>query len=111
MRMILTVIPHPIRPAVAAAAMYRLHAVLARNALWSRVAGLLESSGPLYRMFTAGERVTKSRLFGCQMCGQCALPVTAYTCPMTCPKQLRNGPCGGVSVQGMCEVFPAERCV
>jgi hypothetical protein len=30
---------------------------------------------------------------------------------MTCPKQLRNGPCGGVSVQGRCEVHPEVRCV
>ncbi|PXY37079.1 hypothetical protein BAY59_00360 [Prauserella coralliicola] len=45
------------------------------------------------------------------MCGQCALPVTGYTCPMTCPKQLRNGPCGGVSPEGRCEVHPDVRCV
>jgi Methylene-tetrahydrofolate reductase C terminal len=45
------------------------------------------------------------------MCGQCALPATGYACPMTCPKQLRNGPCGGVSPNGDCEVYPGERCV
>jgi hypothetical protein len=45
------------------------------------------------------------------MCGQCALPVTAYACPMTCPKQLRNGPCGGVAPDGSCEVYPGMRCV
>ena len=45
------------------------------------------------------------------MCGQCALPVTAYACPMTCPKQLRNGPCGGVGMDGSCEVYPGMRCV
>jgi hypothetical protein len=45
------------------------------------------------------------------MCGQCALPATAYACPMTCPKQLRNGPCGGVGPGGDCEVYPGERCV
>jgi hypothetical protein len=37
--------------------------------------------------------------------------VTGYTCPMTCPKQLRNGPCGGVGADGSCEVYPAMRCV
>ena len=30
---------------------------------------------------------------------------------MTCPKQLRNGPCGGVSPDGQCEVYPGLRCV
>jgi hypothetical protein len=50
-------------------------------------------------------------LFGCRMCGQCALPVTGYSCPMGCPKELRNGPCGGVGPGGACEVYPEKRCV
>jgi hypothetical protein len=33
------------------------------------------------------------------------------TCPMTCPKNLRNGPCGGVRDNGHCEVIPEMRCV
>jgi hypothetical protein len=53
----------------------------------------------------------KQQIFGCRMCGQCALPVTGYACPMTCPKQLRNGPCGGVGRDGSCEVYPELRCV
>jgi hypothetical protein len=32
------------------------------------------------------------------------------TCPMTCPKNLRNGPCGGVRANGHCEVKPEMRC-
>jgi hypothetical protein len=91
--------------------MFRLHRLLEPNRLWYRLAVLLEYNPALYRVFTWAERRTKHRLFGCRMCGQCALPATAYTCPETCPKQLRNGPCGGVSAEGQCEVYPDLRCV
>jgi hypothetical protein len=57
------------------------------------------------------EEVIKKPLFDCQMCGQCVLHVTGMTCPMTCPKQLRNGPCGGVRMNGRCEVKPEMDCV
>lgn len=30
---------------------------------------------------------------------------------MTCPKSMRNGPCGGVRADGSCEVVPAMTCV
>ena len=33
------------------------------------------------------------------------------SCPMNCPKQLRNGPCGGVRANGNCEVKPNMPCV
>ena len=45
------------------------------------------------------------------MCGQCVLHNTGMTCPMTCPKTLRNGPCGGVRADGTCEVKPDMTCV
>lgn len=41
------------------------------------------------------ERIVKGPLFGCRMCGNCLLQETAFICPMSCPKGLRNGPCGG----------------
>jgi hypothetical protein len=57
------------------------------------------------------EKVGKEAVFDCQMCGQCILHSTGMTCSMTCPKNLRNGPCGGVRVNGHCEVKPEMRCV
>ncbi len=57
------------------------------------------------------EEIVKKPLFDCQMCGQCILHLTGMTCPMTCPKQLRNGPCGGVGPNGTCEVEPGMDCV
>lgn len=68
---------------------------------YERVAGIIK--GP--------EDFAKERLFGCQRCGQCVLHSTGMTCPMNCPKNLRNGPCGGVRPNGHCEVKPEMRCV
>ena len=103
--------PRPRRPRVSFRAMRLAHALLARNPVLRAVARRLESHLPALRAFIAAERAIKERLFGCRMCGQCTLPSTAYACPMTCPKQLRNGPCGGVSPDGSCEVYPGMRCV
>ncbi len=92
---------------------YRLQRALRPNAGWRWLSARIEASGPARaRGFTAAERVVKEDLFGCRMCGQCALPVTGYVCPMGCPKELRNGPCGGqVGPDGSCEVYPALMCV
>ncbi len=49
------------------------------------------------------ELLVKQPLFGCQACGNCVLSHMEYVCPQTCPKQMRNGPCGGTSF-GRCEV-------
>lgn len=57
------------------------------------------------------EKQVKGFLFDCQMCGQCALSHTGMSCPMNCPKEIRNGPCGGVRANGNCEVYPDMRCV
>ncbi|MFN0073125.1 MAG: methylenetetrahydrofolate reductase C-terminal domain-containing protein [Chloroflexota bacterium] len=53
------------------------------------------------------EMSVKEPVFGCQACGNCVLSYTEYVCPQTCPKQLRNGPCGGTS-NGRCEVVDKE---
>ena len=52
----------------------------------------------------------KSPMFGCQACGNCVLGDMEYVCPQTCPKQLRNGPCGGTN-NGQCEVIPENPCI
>ncbi len=57
------------------------------------------------------ESLLKGALFDCQMCGQCVLANTGMSCPMNCPKSIRNGPCGGVRNNGYCEVKPDMRCV
>jgi hypothetical protein len=57
------------------------------------------------------EKRVKGFLFDCRMCGQCVLSSTGMSCPMNCPKQLRNGPCGGVRANGNCEVEPNMPCV
>ena len=65
----------------------------------------------LEKPVAAVEKTVKGFLFDCQMCGQCVLSSTGMSCPMNCPKNLRNGPCGGVRANGYCEVKPDMRCV
>jgi methylenetetrahydrofolate reductase (NADPH) len=63
----------------------------------------------LTRLFTGFESSVKGVLFGCRMCGNCILQETALVCPMTCPKGLRNGLCGGSTVDH-CYVDPSRPC-
>jgi len=47
----------------------------------------------------------------CSACGSCILERTEGICPVTrCAKGLLNGPCGGTSAQGKCEVDPEQDC-
>ena len=79
------------------------------------------SLSPLKKWFKPGswneplvivlEKATKGAVFNCKMCGQCILHSTGMTCPLNCPKHLRNGPCGGVRVDNSCEVHPDMICV
>jgi methylenetetrahydrofolate reductase (NADPH) len=57
------------------------------------------------------EDIVKVLLFGCQHCGECLLSSTGFVCCQTCPKRLRNGPCGGTGEDGSCEVYPERECV
>ena len=53
------------------------------------------------------EYAIKRPVFGCQACGNCVLGHMEYVCPQTCPKQMRNGPCGG-TLHTRCEVIDQE---
>lgn len=105
--------------------MYRARLFAVRHArgfewLYARLEALMVRLDPLFdrvgygrveRPIAAVEKMTKKLLFDCRMCGQCVLSSTGMSCPMNCPKQLRNGPCGGVRPGGFCEVKPDMRCV
>jgi hypothetical protein len=80
--------------------------LIALDPLWRRV-GYERVERPV----AAVERAVKGALFDCRMCGQCILSSTGMACPMNCPKNLRNGPCGGVRADGHCEVYPEMPCV
>ena len=64
-----------------------------------------------YIPITPIEKVVKEALFDCKMCGNCILSSTGMSCPMNCPKDIRNGPCGGVREDGGCEVIHDMPCV
>lgn len=95
------------------------HAGLMERA-WGATSRVLQALAPaigrvgherLEAPVAALERGLKGLLFDCRMCGQCVLSETGMSCPMNCPKEIRNGPCGGVREGGMCEVKPEMRCV
>ena len=66
----------------------------------------------LERPVAALEAGVKGLLFDCRMCGDCVLSKTGMSCPMNCPKALRNGPCGGVRARtAIARSIPICRCV
>jgi len=97
-----------VRHARGLAAVYRAaeRALRAAHPLFARI-----GYDRLERPVATVERAVKTALFDCRMCGQCVLSSTGMSCPMNCPKGLRNGPCGGVRDNGHCEVHPGMPCV
>lgn len=93
------------RPHILEIAYLATLAALRRLRRWLKPGGMMEG------VFVRGERISKGIIFDCQMCGDCVLHSTGMTCPMTCPKNLRNGPCGGVRQDGGCEIVPDMQCV
>jgi methylenetetrahydrofolate reductase (NADPH) len=75
-----------------------------------KFAAFFQGHPRLHACATLAENAVKKPVFGCQDCGQCILSYTAFTCPMRCPKQMRNGPCGGTREDGHCEVHPERYC-
>ncbi len=73
-----------------------------------RLSGIV-SGTKMEGLFHKLEHLTKVVLFDCKDCGDCALIDLAYLCPMSqCPKNQRNGACGG-SFEGWCEVHPGKK--
>jgi methylenetetrahydrofolate reductase (NADPH) len=69
----------------------------------------IDASRAWYKAFHFVERSSKTTLYGCKDCGDCALFDAGYLCPVSqCPKDQRNAPCGG-SYQGWCEVYPGDK--
>ena len=105
--------------------MYRMRLWSARNAgwlsalyiAWERILILLHpvfariGYKRLDKFFLTIEKPIKGFLFDSRSCGQCTLGDTGMSCPMNCPKTMRNGPCGGVRADGKCEVKPDMPCV
>jgi methylenetetrahydrofolate reductase (NADPH) len=73
-----------------------------RNTL-TNIMGWVDKHPSAANALERAEFAFKSPVFGCQACGNCVLSYTEYVCPQTCPKNLRNGPCGG-TLMGHCEV-------
>jgi methylenetetrahydrofolate reductase (NADPH) len=74
-----------------------LHRLLTKVFRW------VDKRPGIERLVERGEFLMKAPMFGCQACGNCVLGAMEYVCPQTCPKNLRNGPCGG-TLLGRCEV-------
>ena len=105
--------------------MYRMRQWSVRNARWlaglyAALEWLLRMTDPLLRkigyervdgFLLRCEKITKGFLLDSQNCGQCIVGFTGLSCPMNCPKSMRNGPCGGVRPDGNCEVKPDMPCV
>ena len=64
----------------------------------------------LNRVLEQAELLVKGPLWGCRQCGNCLLQETAFICPMNCPKGLRNGPCGGSTLEH-CYVDETRPCI
>jgi methylenetetrahydrofolate reductase (NADPH) len=109
--------PAPPQPRGAKVAMYDVlnslglaHEDGLRRTIGTAVMKFFDASPSRAEALEKAELSFKKDAFGCQACGNCVLGEMEYVCPMTCPKNLRNGPCGG-PLNGMCEVTPEQPCI
>ena len=86
--------------------------VYERNGLLSKAAAAMGRKAAKGGFCRSVERALRAGMFHCRDCGDCAMAYTDLICPMVhCPKQQRNGPCGG-SRNGFCELYPnKKRCI
>lgn len=83
--------------------------IYVKNGILSKAARSFAVKAAKGKKARAFERGIRASVYGCRDCGDCALDYTALICPMSmCPKQQRNGPCGG-SRDGWCELYPGKR--
>lgn len=79
--------------------------------LTEKLAAFCEKHPTLYKCILFAENAFKKPVFKCEDCGQCVLSYNGFVCCMRCPKQIRNGPCGGTRPDGKCEVYPDRPCI
>ena len=77
--------------------------LFAMNAPLAAILGWIDRRPAAASALEKMELAFKAPVFGCKACGNCVLGEMEYVCPMTCPKSMRNGPCGG-AMDGQCEV-------
>jgi methylenetetrahydrofolate reductase (NADPH) len=106
----------PARPVKARELLPRFLEVMARlfpvyeqgflHRMFTAVFRTIDKSPAASRALEKVELAMKSTMFGCEACGNCVLGMMEYVCPQTCPKGMRNGPCGGtLALDGKCEVM------
>jgi hypothetical protein len=63
-------------------------------------------------LFMGSDKMEDATYFEkCRGCGDCVLYNTNNICPITrCSKNILNGPCGGTTAEGKCEVDPDTDC-
>lgn len=83
--------------------------IFEKNGLFSKFASAVGRKAAKGGFCRSMERAIRAGWFHCRDCGDCAMVFTDLICPMVhCPKQQRNGPCGG-SRNGYCELYPNKK--
>lgn len=88
----------------------RVHnGIYEQNGMLAKLAAAVGRKAAKGGLCRGAERALRAGFFHCRDCGDCAMAYTDLICPMVhCPKQQRNGPCGG-SRNGFCELYPNKK--